>query len=106
MVAPQGALQTRLQRALNSETHCRANLIDSFAMAQRTILRFVLPVVLGLVVGFLALALAIANEPTTPVGILTLYSPGLKVAEMILPQEHGSLAWTFGWFLRIAIGVN
>jgi len=75
-------------------------------MAQRPILRFVFPFVLGLVVGFLALAVAVANEPTTPVAILTLYSPGLKVAEMILPQEHGSLAWTFGWFLRIAICVN
>jgi len=70
------------------------------------IVRFVLPAVLGLVIGFLSLAIAIANEPATPVAILTLYSPGLKVAEMILPQEHGSLAWTFGWFLRIAIGVN
>jgi hypothetical protein len=67
---------------------------------------FVLPAALGLVVGFVALAIAITNEPTIPVVILTLFSPGLKIAEIILPQEHGSLAWTFGWFLRIAIGVN
>lgn len=75
-------------------------------MPRRMIVRFVLPAIFGLVIGFLSLAIAIANEPATPVAILTLYSPGLKVAEMILPQEHGSLAWTFGWFLRIAIGVN
>ena len=23
-----------------------------------------------------------------------------------MPAAHESLAWTFGWFLRIAIGVN
>jgi hypothetical protein len=23
-----------------------------------------------------------------------------------MPSTHESLAWTFGWFLRIAIGVN
>jgi hypothetical protein len=23
-----------------------------------------------------------------------------------MPATHESLAWTFGWFLRIAIGVN
>lgn len=75
-------------------------------MPQRVIFRFVLPAVLGLVVGFLALAIAIANELVIPVPLLTLFSPGLELAEIILPQEHGSLAWTFGWFLRIAISVN
>ena len=33
-------------------------------------------------------------------------SPGLKIAELIMPDTHGSLAWTFGWFLRIAIVSN
>lgn len=56
--------------------------------------------------GFFALAIAVPNEPAIPVPLLTLFSPGLKIAELIMPQEHGSLGWTFGWFLRIAIGVN
>jgi hypothetical protein len=61
---------------------------------------------LGLVAGFIALAIAVPMEPSIPVALLTLFSPGLKIAELIMPQEHGSLGWTFGWFLRIAIGVN
>jgi hypothetical protein len=30
----------------------------------------------------------------------------LKVAELVAPETHKSMAWTFGWFLRIAITVN
>jgi hypothetical protein len=58
---------------------------------------------LGLVAGFLALAVAVPLEPQVPLPLLVLLSPGLKIAELIMPQTHGSLAWTFGWFLRIAI---
>ena len=58
---------------------------------------------LGLVAGFVALAVAVALEPQIPVPLLVLLSPGLKIAELIIPDTHGSLAWTFGWFLRIAI---
>ncbi len=61
---------------------------------------------LGLVVGFLALAVAVPLEPQIPVPLLVLLSPGLKIAELIMPDTHGSLAWTFGWFLRIAIVSN
>jgi hypothetical protein len=75
-------------------------------MPSGTIARFALFAVLGLLAGFAALAFAIPNEPAIPVPLLTLLSPGLKIAELIMPQEHGSLGWTFGWFLRIAIGVN
>jgi hypothetical protein len=75
-------------------------------MPSGTIARFALFAVLGLLTGFAALALAVPNEPAIPVPLLTLFSPGLKIAELIIPQEHGSLGWTFGWFLRIAIGVN
>jgi hypothetical protein len=57
-------------------------------------------------VGFLALACAVPNESSLPVPLVSLFSPGLKVAELVLPATHESLAWTFGWFLRIAIGVN
>jgi hypothetical protein len=41
-----------------------------------------------------------------PVPLVSLFSPGLKIAELVMPAAHESLAWTFGWFLRIAIGVN
>src|SRR5205823_6717348 len=58
---------------------------------------------LGLLAGFLALAVAVALEPQVPMPLLVLLSPGLKIAELIMPDTHGSLAWTFGWFLRIAI---
>lgn len=58
---------------------------------------------LGLVAGFLALAVAVPLEPQIPAPLLVLLSPGLKIAEWIIPDTHGSLAWTFGWFLRIAI---
>jgi hypothetical protein len=75
-------------------------------MPSRPLFRIVLCGLLGLAAGFAALAIAVANEPTIPVPLLTLFSPGLKIAELIMPQEHGSLGWTFGWFLRIAIGVN
>jgi hypothetical protein len=61
---------------------------------------------LGLFAGFIALAIAVPMEPSIPVALVALFSPGLKIAELIMPQEHGSLAWTFGWFLRIAIAVN
>lgn len=57
----------------------------------------------GLVAGFLALAVAVPLEPQIPAPLLALLSPGLKIAELIMPDTHGSLAWTFGWFLRIAI---
>lgn len=68
--------------------------------------RWLVPAVLGLVVGFFALASAVTKETALPVSLVLLFSPGLKVAELIMPETHASLAWTFGWFLRIAIGVN
>lgn len=68
--------------------------------------RWLAPAVLGLVVGFFALASAVTNETAFPVSLILLFSPGLKVAELVMPETHASLAWTFGWFLRIAIGVN
>lgn len=75
-------------------------------MPQRPFFRLVLPGIIGLVVGFLALAFAVPSESTIPVPVVSLFSPGLKVAELVMPAAHESLAWTFGWFLRIAIGVN
>jgi hypothetical protein len=75
-------------------------------MLRRLLVRLVLPAILGSVVGFLALALAVQDEPSLPAPLLSIFSPGLKVAEMVVPAKHESLGSTFGGFLRIAIGVN
>jgi hypothetical protein len=75
-------------------------------MPQHNLLRNLLLGGLGLLVGFLALAVAVPLEPQIPAPLLVLLSPGLKIAELIMPDTHGSLAWTFGWFLRIAIVCN
>ena len=75
-------------------------------MPQRIFFRLVLPAIAGLLVGFLALAWTSTSESTIPVLLVSLISPGLKIAEFVMPAAHESLAWTFGWFLRIAIGIN
>lgn len=75
-------------------------------MPQRLFFRWFLPAIAGLIAGFLALAWAVPSESAFPVWLVALLSPGLKVAEVAMPTAHESLAWTFGWFLRIAIGVN
>lgn len=75
-------------------------------MQQSLFFRWVLPAIVGLMAGFLALAWAITRESTLPVWLVSVFSPGLKIAELVMPAAHESLAWTFGWFLRIAIGVN
>ena len=72
-------------------------------MPQHALIRNLLFAGVGLVAGFLALAFAVPLEPQIPAPLLALLSPGLKIAELIMPDTHGSLAWTFGWFLRIAI---
>lgn len=75
-------------------------------MQKLTVSRAVLLAVFSLIIGFLALAFAVPNELGIPTPIVTLFSPGLKIAELVIPDSEGSLAWTFSWFLRIAIGVN
>jgi len=69
-------------------------------------LRIVLPALVALPLGFIGLALAAENEPTIPGPVLMLFSPGLKLAELISPGGHGSLGATFGWFLRVGIVTN
>src|SRR5579859_6226260 len=81
-------------------------LIEWRLMPKRIFFRLVLPGIAGLLAGFLALALAVPSESTMPVPLVSLISPGLKVAEVVMPAAHESLAWTFGWFLRIAIGIK
>ncbi len=75
-------------------------------MNKRTLFRIVLPAVVALPLGFVGLALAAENEPTVPAPLLMLFSPGLKLAELITPESHGSLGATFGWFLRVGITAN
>jgi hypothetical protein len=75
-------------------------------MPQRRLFRNVVLGVLGLVAGFLALAIAVPVEPQVAPAFIALFSPGLKLAELLMPETHKSLAWTFGWFLRIAIVTN
>ncbi len=86
--------------------HAPCDLIEFLRMQKRSFFRWILPAILCLLVGFLALAWAITSESSLPVSLVSLFSPGLKIAELIMPAAHESLAWTFGWFLRIAIGVN
>lgn len=75
-------------------------------MTRRPLFRFMVFAALGLVAGFLALAFAVPFEPQLPAALVALFSPGLKLAELLIPETHKSMAWTFGWFLRIAIATN
>jgi hypothetical protein len=59
---------------------------------------------LGFIAGLIALAIAIGTPLAAP--LAAVFSPGLRVAEWVMPGQHGSLGWTFSWFLRIAIAVN
>jgi hypothetical protein len=91
-------------------SHRKANernpLLEFPAMPQRGLFRFLLLPGLSLAAGFLALAVAVPIEPQVPAPLIALFSPGLKLAELIMPETHKSMAWTFGWFLRIAIAAN
>lgn len=80
--------------------------LESRVMLQHGLSRNLLFGGLGLFAGFLALAIAVPIEPQIPAALVALFSPGLKLAELIIPETHRSLAWTFGWFLRIAIFAN
>jgi hypothetical protein len=75
-------------------------------MPQHRLFRNLVLGVLGLLAGFLALAIAAPFEPQVPAALIALFSPCLKLAELLMPETHKSLAWTFGWFLRIAIAAN
>lgn len=81
-------------------------MIEFVSVLKRILFRFVVPAVIGALVGFLALAFAIQNEPTLSAAALAVFSPGLKIAELLTPTRHESLGSTFGGFLRVAIAVN
>jgi len=75
-------------------------------MAKHRLARHLLLATFGLVAGFIALAIAIPVEPQVLPWAIALFSPGLKLAEFAMPETHQSMAWTFSWFLRIAIATN
>src|SRR5258708_12918765 len=75
-------------------------------MPQHKLFRFLLLAALGLIAGFLALAIAVPLEPQVAAPLIALFSPGLKLPEFVTPESGKSFAWTFGWFLRIAIAAN
>ena len=91
---------------MRSRNRAAADLIESTSVLKRITFRFVLPAAIGALVGFLALAFAIQDEPSLSAPVLAILSPGLKVAELFTPAKHESLGSTFGGFLRVAIGVN
>src|SRR6266581_2590920 len=92
-IVPLGFLNLRLIFPQEGASAPRNPLLESTAMPQRKLLRFVLFAVLGLIAGF-------------PAPLIALFSPGLKLAEFVTPVSGKSFAWTFGWFLRIAITAN
>ena len=75
-------------------------------MWKRIILVVLLPAAAGAIVGFFALAFAVQNEPNLSAALVSIFSPGLKVAEFFAPIKRQSLGSTFGGFLRIAIAIN
>ena len=78
-------------------------------MARKIVWRFILPGVVGALLGFFTLAVAVQNEPNIPGPLVSLFSPGLTVAEFFTPIRRESLLSlgpTFGGFLRVALGVN
>src|SRR5260370_4822629 len=83
-----------------------SSLLESAAMPSPTLFRFLLLAALAVTARFLALAIAVPIDPQVPAPLIALFSPGLKLADPIMPETHKSLAWTFGCFLRIAIAAN
>jgi hypothetical protein len=84
----------------------RIPLLESALMPQSGFLRFLVLAGLSVAVGFIALAIAVPIEPQVIPPVIALFSPGLKLAELVTPETGKSFAWTFGWFLRIAILAN
>jgi hypothetical protein len=82
------------------------DLIKSGPVLKRILLRWIVPAILGTVVGLLALAFSLQNEQTLSASALALLSPGLKLAEMVAPARHESFGGALSDFLRVAIGAN
>jgi len=96
-IVPLGFLKVRLIFPQEGGRAPWNPLLESAAKPQPTLFRFLL---------LAALATAVPIEPQVPAPLIALFSPGLKLAEPIMPETHKSMAWTFFWFLRIAIAAN
>src|SRR5258707_4194917 len=105
-IEPLGFMDIRTIFPQESGRTRRNPLLESTAMRQRKLFRCLLFAVLGLIAGFLALAIAVPVEQQIPAALIALFSLGLKLAELLTPGTGKSFAWTFGWFLRIAIVAN
>jgi hypothetical protein len=105
-IVPLGFFNVRLIFTQEGGPAPRNPLLESVVMPQRKLFRFLLLAGLSLVGGFLALAIAVPIEAQVPAALIALFSPGLKLAEFVTPETGKSFAWTFGWFLRIAISAN
>ena len=75
-------------------------------MLRRILVRGVLPAVVGLPIGFLALGFAVGYGQELPAPLLYLIAPGMGVASHIFPHRPKSLAATIGGFLDVSIAVN
>jgi hypothetical protein len=75
-------------------------------MFRRTLVRVILPAVLGLPAGFLALGFAVGYGQELPSPLLYLIAPGMGVASHIFPHRPKSLASTIGGFLDVSLAVN
>jgi hypothetical protein len=76
------------------------------SMPKSKLVRTLLLAGLGLVAGFMALAIAVAIEPQVLPPVIALFSPGLKLAEILAPHVGKSFSRTFSWSLRVAILAN
>src|SRR5260370_25547400 len=70
-------------------------LLVSVAMPQPALFRFLLLAALAVIARFLPLAIALPIEPQVPSPLIALFSPGLKLAALIIPEPHKSIAWPF-----------
>ncbi len=75
-------------------------------MLRRVLFRVVVPAVLGLPVGFLALGFVVGYGQELPNPLLYLIAPGVGVASHIFPHRPRSLASSIGGFLDVSIAVN
>src|SRR5690348_18266149 len=105
-IVPLAYLNVRIIFAQESRAVPWNPLLRSTAMPQDRPFRYVLLAVVGLIAGYFALAIAVPLEPQVIALVIAPFSPGLKLAEFVTPEYGKSFAWTFGWFLRIAIPAN
>src|SRR5207249_11086272 len=95
-IVPLACLNFRIIFAQERRTAPWNPLLKSTAMTQHRPFRYVLFAVLGLIAGFLALAIAVPLEPQVIAPVIALFSPGLSWQNLLLQSlanlSHGRLA--------------